>query len=211
METLPGARRGFRAPAQGSERPRSWSISSQRRNSESGTGLRGHTGRRYGRPAPAPEDGRAGNLEVPGGSWRFLEVPGGSCGLRWSSVKALARRWGKETISGGGLDNRQFNEFVPATDPLAAALAMMAVMFWPGGTPWPMVDVNRWLLVPATIVEFVFGYPGIGQALVEAVANRDLPMVQAVSVLIAAVYVGVNILADLATILFTPRLRTSYG
>ncbi|HEX2765049.1 MAG TPA: heavy metal translocating P-type ATPase [Candidatus Limnocylindria bacterium] len=38
-----------------------------------------------------------------------------------------------------------------------AGLAMMAVMFWPGGTPWPMVDVNRWLIAPATIVQFVFG------------------------------------------------------
>ena len=36
-------------------------------------------------------------------------------------------------------------------------LAMMAIMFWPGGTPWPMMDVNRWFLVPATIVQFVFG------------------------------------------------------
>ena len=34
---------------------------------------------------------------------------------------------------------------------------MMAVMFWPGGTPWPMTDVNRWFLVPATLVQFVFG------------------------------------------------------
>jgi P-type Cu+ transporter len=40
---------------------------------------------------------------------------------------------------------------------LTIGLAMMAVMFWPGGTPWPMMDVNRWFLVPATIVQFVFG------------------------------------------------------
>jgi Cu+-exporting ATPase len=40
---------------------------------------------------------------------------------------------------------------------LAIGVAMMAVMFWPGGTPWPMMDVNRWMLVPATIVMFVFG------------------------------------------------------
>jgi P-type Cu+ transporter len=40
---------------------------------------------------------------------------------------------------------------------LGIGLAMMAVMFWPGGVPWPMVDVNRWFLVPATIVQFVFG------------------------------------------------------
>ena len=34
---------------------------------------------------------------------------------------------------------------------------MMAIMFWPGGTPWPMTDINRWFLIPATIVQFVFG------------------------------------------------------
>ena len=39
----------------------------------------------------------------------------------------------------------------------AIGLAMMAVMLWPGGTPWPMERVNVWLLVPATIVQFVFG------------------------------------------------------
>jgi peptide/nickel transport system permease protein len=60
------------------------------------------------------------------------------------------------------------------------------------------------------IVEFVFGYPGIGQGLVNAVADRDLPMVQAISLLIAGVYVIVNMLADIATILLTPRLRTAY-
>jgi Cu+-exporting ATPase len=39
----------------------------------------------------------------------------------------------------------------------AVGLAMMALMLWPGGLPWPMERVNVWLLVPATIVEFVFG------------------------------------------------------
>ncbi len=34
---------------------------------------------------------------------------------------------------------------------------MMAIMFAPGGPPWPMVDINRWFLIPATIVQFVFG------------------------------------------------------
>jgi cytochrome c2 len=42
---------------------------------------------------------------------------------------ALAKRWGKETISGGGLDNKQFNEFVPPSDPLAQ-------FFVPPSTTW---------------------------------------------------------------------------
>jgi peptide/nickel transport system permease protein len=59
------------------------------------------------------------------------------------------------------------------------------------------------------VVEFVFGYPGIGAGFVDAVANRDLPVVQALAILIAAVYVLLNVCADVATILVSPRLRTS--
>jgi Cu+-exporting ATPase len=40
---------------------------------------------------------------------------------------------------------------------VGTGLAMMAIMFWPGGTPWPMMDVNRWFIAPATIVQFVYG------------------------------------------------------
>jgi peptide/nickel transport system permease protein len=59
------------------------------------------------------------------------------------------------------------------------------------------------------VVEFVFGYPGIGSAFVDAVSNRDLPVVQALAILIAAAYVVLNVAADVATILVIPRLRTS--
>ena len=57
-------------------------------------------------------------------------------------------------------------------------------------------------------VEYLFGFPGIGSALVDAVANRDMPVVQALCLLIAAVYVVLNLLADILTILISPRLRT---
>src|SRR4029077_484342 len=43
----------------------------------------------------------------------------------------LAKRWGKETIAGGGLDNRQFNEFVPPTDPLAQFFSAPATTWTP--------------------------------------------------------------------------------
>lgn len=60
------------------------------------------------------------------------------------------------------------------------------------------------------VVENVFGYPGIGSGLVQAVSNRDLPTIQALTLLIAAFYVIVNLIADVATILISPRLRTAY-
>jgi len=58
------------------------------------------------------------------------------------------------------------------------------------------------------VIEFVFNYTGIGSAIVEAVNNHDLPVVQALAILLAAVYVVLNLLADVATILVTPKLRT---
>jgi peptide/nickel transport system permease protein len=59
------------------------------------------------------------------------------------------------------------------------------------------------------VVEYVFSYPGIGQKLVESVAVRDIKVVQAVGLLIAALYVTLNIVADLAVTYLVPKLRTS--
>ena len=54
----------------------------------------------------------------------------------------------------------------------------------------------------------MFNYPGIGSGLVDAVANRDIPVIQAIALLIAGVYVVANLAADILTILVSPRLRT---
>jgi peptide/nickel transport system permease protein len=66
-----------------------------------------------------------------------------------------------------------------------------------------------WMAGGIVVVEYVFSFPGIGAALVDAVANRDMPVVQTVTMLAAGIYVGLNLLADLATILVTPKLRTA--
>ena len=77
----------------------------------------------------------------------------------------------------------------------------------------PSVQVTAlqlaWLAGGVVVVEYVFRYPGVGQALVDGVANRDLPVVQALTLLVGAVYVALNLLADVATILLTPRIRTA--
>jgi peptide/nickel transport system permease protein len=59
------------------------------------------------------------------------------------------------------------------------------------------------------IVETLFAYPGIGLQLVDAVRNHDVQVVQALSMIIASVYVVVNLIADLLSILLTPRARTA--
>jgi len=65
-----------------------------------------------------------------------------------------------------------------------------------------------WLAGGVVTVEYLFNYPGIGSALVDAVRNRDVPLIQAIVLLIAAVYVVLNLTADVVTILISPRLRT---
>jgi peptide/nickel transport system permease protein len=65
-----------------------------------------------------------------------------------------------------------------------------------------------WLAGGIVIVEYLFAYPGIGSLLIDAVTSRDVPMVEAVALILAAVYIIGNLLADIATILLTPRLRT---
>jgi peptide/nickel transport system permease protein len=65
-----------------------------------------------------------------------------------------------------------------------------------------------WMAGGVVVVEFVFSYPGIGSLFIDAVDNRDMPVVQTITILAAGIYVVLNLLADLATIAVTPRLRT---
>ncbi len=57
------------------------------------------------------------------------------------------------------------------------------------------------------VVEEVFNFPGLGQGLVSAVNSRDLPVIQFIVIVLAAFYVIVNILADVGSLLVTPRRR----
>jgi peptide/nickel transport system permease protein len=78
------------------------------------------------------------------------------------------------------------------------------------GPAFQVIALNLAYLAGGVIViESVFSYTGIGVALRDAVLNRDFPTAQVITMIITAVYVVTNLLADLATILVTPRLRTS--
>ena len=75
----------------------------------------------------------------------------------------------------------------------------------------PIVNVVMlnlaYLEVGVVVVEVVFAYPGMGQYLVDHVSKRDVPVVQACGLIFAAVYIGLNLVADIVSILANPRLR----
>ncbi len=73
-----------------------------------------------------------------------------------------------------------------------------------------VIAVNlAYLVVGVVIVEVVFVYPGLGQLLVDSVAKRDLPVVQASGLIFAVAYIFMNLAADILSMLSNPKLRQS--
>ncbi|GGM81526.1 ABC transporter permease [Dactylosporangium sucinum] len=88
-------------------------------------------------------------------------------------------------------------------------------IIWRHGLPntiGPSLQVAATTLIYLTggivAVETVFAFPGLGSALVEAVNNRDIPVVQAITMLLAAIALLVYVVADVGGVLTNPRLRT---
>ncbi|MGR3546764.1 MAG: ABC transporter permease, partial [Roseovarius sp.] len=67
-----------------------------------------------------------------------------------------------------------------------------------------------WLLGGVVVVEVVFNYPGLGRLLVDAISGRDLPVVQAITLIVAATYVAINLIADILSLALNPRLRSHH-
>ncbi|MHA6194771.1 ABC transporter permease [Pseudomonas wadenswilerensis] len=67
----------------------------------------------------------------------------------------------------------------------------------------------RVLIGGALLAEVVFSYPGIGTLLNSAIQMRDLPLIQGAVLVITLGVVAINLLADLLTVLLTPKLRTA--
>jgi peptide/nickel transport system permease protein len=70
-----------------------------------------------------------------------------------------------------------------------------------------VVTVNlAYLITGVVVVEVVFVYPGAGQLLVDAVRSRDIPVVQACTLIFASAYILLNLVTDIVTIVTNPRL-----
>jgi len=77
------------------------------------------------------------------------------------------------------------------------------------GPTFQVIAINlAYLAGGVIVVEYIFNFAGIGGALRNAVQDHDIPVVQALAMAIAGLYVVLNLLADIGTIVVTPRLRT---
>ncbi|QEW23389.1 ABC-transporter permease protein (plasmid) [Paracoccaceae bacterium] len=70
-----------------------------------------------------------------------------------------------------------------------------------------VIAINlAYLISGVVVVEVVFVYPGIGQSMVDAVRNRDVPVIQACALIFAVTYIVLNLIADVISIVSNPRL-----
>lgn len=67
------------------------------------------------------------------------------------------------------------------------------------------------LLGGAVVTEQIFNIPGVGRLLIQAVGRRDVPLVQGTVLVIAAIYVLVNLAVDIISAMLDPRLRKTGG
>ena len=64
-----------------------------------------------------------------------------------------------------------------------------------------------WLVSGLVVIEFVFGFPGLGSLLIAAIERRDLPLAQAIVMVTVSVILFANLAADLAYAALNPRIR----
>lgn len=137
------------------------------------------------------------------GTWKHLVLPTITLGaypmariarlMRASMLEVIGEEYIK-TARAKGL--REFTVIV-RHGLLNAALPVITVIGLMFGT----------LMSGAVITETIFAWPGIGLLTIQAIQNRDFPLVQASVFVVAVVFVFVNLLVDLLYVYFDPRIR----
>jgi peptide/nickel transport system permease protein len=114
--------------------------------------------------------------------------------MRASATEALQSAFVKAALR-KGLDRRRVILFHVLPVALGPTLSVIALSI-------------GWMAGGLVIVESLFGYPGIGRLLVFVIRNRDIPLLQAISLIVAAVYAFANLAADVGQRLLDPRVGT---
>jgi peptide/nickel transport system permease protein/oligopeptide transport system permease protein len=146
---------------------------------------------------------RLGWLPVAGaGSWKHLVLPAFTLGVLASAV--LARMTRSSMLDALSLD------YVRTARAKGLRETVVVLRHALRNALIPIVTIVGLqigsLLSGAFIIESVFGYPGVGQLAVNALQNRDFPVIQGIVLLVALTYVAVNILVDVLYGMIDPRV-----
>ena len=123
------------------------------------------------------------------------------CSYVWQIRTAVLEELGREYVTGARA--RGIPEWrIMAGHVLPGALTPIVTMI--------CLSIGS-LLGGAAIVETIFGWPGIGSMVVDAIRVRDYPVIQGYVIWMAVIYLGVSLLGDIACRLLDPQLRRRKG
>lgn len=152
----------------------------------------------------------AGYQSLSAGLWenlRYLLMPAVTLGLAQAALLArLTRSMMLETLSEDYVRTARAKGLAETTVVMTHALrnAMIPLLTVIG-------LIFAALIGGAIITEQVFSIPGIGRLLVQAVARRDYPVVQGVVLVVAGIYVIINLIVDLLYGCLDPRIKQARG
>ena len=88
---------------------------------------------------------------------------------------------------------------------------MLRPSFWNRGSGEQLVDLAAELLGGAVVCEQVFGLPGVGQAILNAINSKDAPIVMGATVILSLLYMVIMLVMDLLNALLNPKIRDNMG
>lgn len=139
------------------------------------------------------------------GSWRHLVLPAATVGIasaafiaritRGAVIETLAQDYVRTARAKGARERRVVlrHALRPAALPIVTVVGLQL-----GG-----------LLGGAVLTETVFAWPGVGRLLVDAIVARDLPVVQGSVLVVALIFISVNLVVDVSYAAINPKVR--YG
>ncbi|UFZ06366.1 ABC transporter permease [Bradyrhizobium ontarionense] len=146
-----------------------------------------------------------GILPISGtGTWQHFVMPG--IVLAFTAVPALTR------LTRSGMIEAMASDYIRTARAKGLSRARIVLKHALRNAAVPVVSIAAvqlgFMLGGSIVIETVFALHGVGYLGWESIAKNDFPVVQAVVLLLAAIYIGLTLLADILNALLDPRLRT---
>jgi peptide/nickel transport system permease protein len=150
-----------------------------------------------------PPSGYAGITDEPGASLKFLVLPSFTLGIVGSAIlirflaASISEALGADfvrTAHAKGLPERRVIGSHVLKNALPPVITVMAVQF-------------GYLLGGAVITEAIFGWPGLGRLMLDAIKAREYLVIQGTMLVFVTTFIVVNVLADVCYAVVNPRLR----